>query len=64
MSKWRKRNRPGISGTSVTPTPTGLGYVTVATTRPETMLGDSAVAVNPKDERYDGQSGQDDRPAA
>ncbi len=24
----------------------------VATTRPETMLGDSAVAVNPKDERY------------
>jgi valyl-tRNA synthetase len=28
------------------------GYVTVATTRPETMLGDVAVAVNPKDERY------------
>ena len=27
-------------------------YVTVATTRPETMLGDTAVAVNPKDERY------------
>jgi valyl-tRNA synthetase len=27
-------------------------YVTVATTRPETMLGDSAVAVNPNDERY------------
>ncbi len=27
-------------------------YVTVATTRPETMLGDSAVAVNPDDERY------------
>lgn len=27
-------------------------YVTFATTRPETMLGDSAVAVNPKDERY------------
>ncbi len=27
-------------------------YITVATTRPETMLGDSAVAVNPKDERY------------
>ena len=26
--------------------------VTVATTRPETMLGDTAVAVNPKDERY------------
>ena len=27
-------------------------YIIVATTRPETMLGDSAVAVNPKDERY------------
>jgi len=27
-------------------------FVTVATTRPETMLGDSAVAVNPEDERY------------
>ena len=27
-------------------------YVTVATTRPETMLGDSAVAVNPQDARY------------
>ena len=30
----------------------GGGHVTVATTRPETMLGDTAVAVNPKDERY------------
>ena len=29
-----------------------IGFVTVATTRPETMLGDVAVAVNPKDERY------------
>jgi valyl-tRNA synthetase len=28
------------------------GFVTVATTRPETMLGDTAVAVNPADERY------------
>jgi valyl-tRNA synthetase len=27
-------------------------YVTIATTRPETILGDTAVAVNPKDERY------------
>jgi valyl-tRNA synthetase len=27
-------------------------FLTVATTRPETLLGDSAVAVNPKDERY------------
>lgn len=30
----------------------GQEGITVATTRPETMLGDSAVAVNPKDERY------------
>ncbi|HBE16410.1 MAG TPA: valine--tRNA ligase [Cyanobacteria bacterium UBA11149] len=30
----------------------GSGYLTVATTRPETMLGDTAVAVNPNDERY------------
>jgi valyl-tRNA synthetase len=29
----------------------GSGYVTVATTRPETMLGDTAVALNPKDPR-------------
>ncbi len=28
------------------------GYVTIATTRPETMLGDVAVAVHPEDERY------------
>tara|TARA_R110001592_G_scaffold363248_6_gene682349 strand:- start:48248 stop:51016 length:2769 start_codon:yes stop_codon:yes gene_type:complete len=28
------------------------GFVTVATTRPETMLGDTAVAVHPEDERY------------
>ncbi|MBS4053561.1 MAG: valine--tRNA ligase [Thermaerobacter sp.] len=28
------------------------GYVTVATTRPETILGDTAIAVNPEDERY------------
>ncbi|GAI14169.1 unnamed protein product, partial [marine sediment metagenome] len=27
-------------------------YLVVATTRPETMLGDTAVAVNPKDERF------------
>jgi len=30
----------------------GSEFITVATTRPETMLGDTAVAVNPKDERY------------
>jgi len=30
----------------------GTGHLTVATTRPETMLGDTAVAVNPNDKRY------------
>ncbi len=30
----------------------GSGYLELATTRPETMLGDTAVAVNPNDERY------------
>jgi len=30
----------------------GKGAVTIATTRPETMLGDTAVAVHPEDERY------------
>jgi valyl-tRNA synthetase len=33
-------------------TDAGEGYVVVATTRPETMLGDTAVAVNPADKRY------------
>ena len=33
-------------------------FVEVATTRPETMLGDTAVAVNPKDERYKKYKGQ------
>lgn len=30
----------------------GKNYIVVATTRPETMLGDTAVAVNPEDDRY------------
>jgi valyl-tRNA synthetase len=30
----------------------GSGHIEVATTRPETMLGDTAIAVHPKDERY------------
>ena len=35
-----------------------FGYIVVATTRPETMLGDTAVAVNPKDKRYKNLIGQ------
>ena len=34
------------------PLTNGTGHLVVATTRPETMLGDCAVAVNPEDERY------------
>ena len=34
------------------PLSSGEGHLEVATTRPETMLGDTAVAVNPTDERY------------
>lgn len=33
-------------------------YVTVATSRPETMFGDTAVAVNPKDKRFKGMEGK------
>ncbi|MBO4251460.1 MAG: valine--tRNA ligase [Clostridia bacterium] len=33
-------------------------YITVATSRPETMFGDTAVAVNPKDKRYKGLEGK------
>ena len=36
----------------------GSGHLVVATTRPETMLGDTAVAVNPEDERYQGLIGK------
>ena len=34
------------------PTEDGKSFIVVATTRPETMLGDTAVAVHPKDRRY------------
>ncbi len=34
------------------------GFITVATTRPETILGDTAVAVNPDDERFKGMAGK------
>jgi valyl-tRNA synthetase len=36
----------------------GSGYLVVATTRPETMLGDTAVAVSPSDERYKDKVGK------
>jgi valyl-tRNA synthetase len=40
-----------IAGASLDDGP-GKGYIPVATTRPETILGDTAVAVHPDDERY------------
>ncbi len=36
----------------------GSGYIIVATTRPETMFGDTAVAVHPEDDRYKGVVGK------
>jgi len=41
------------------PLASGEGHLVVATTRPETMLGDSAVAVHPDDDRYKDLVGQD-----
>lgn len=41
------------------PLASGEGSITVATTRPETMLGDAAVAVHPGDERYKKLVGQE-----
>jgi len=35
-----------------------VAYITVATTRPETLLGDTAVAVNPEDDRFQGLVGR------
>jgi len=45
-------DRPGHLWHIRYPFEDGQGHLTVATTRPETMLGDTAVAVNPADERY------------
>ncbi len=40
------------------PAPDGSTKIEIATTRPETLLGDTAVAVNPSDERYSGIVGK------
>ena len=45
-------DRPGHLWYIRYPFEDGQGHLTVATTRPETMLGDTAVAVNPADQRY------------
>lgn len=46
------RNEKGTLWSIAYPTLDKVGEIIVATTRPETMLGDVAVAVHPKDERY------------
>ena len=47
------RSRPAISGTSIIRSSEKKAVIVeIATTRPETLLGDTAVAVNPEDERY------------
>ena len=43
---------PAISGISAIRSADGSGDIVVATTRPETMMGDTGVAVNPNDEKF------------
>ncbi|MCY4660506.1 MAG: valine--tRNA ligase [Acidobacteria bacterium] len=71
LVSWCPRCRTALSDLEVIHRPTqgrlwyihypyveGSGAVTVATTRPETMLGDTAVAVHPDDARYAGRVGR------
>ncbi len=71
LVSWCPRCRTALSDLEVIHRPTqgrlwhirypyvdGSGAVTVATTRPETMLGDTAVAVHPDDARYAGRIGR------
>jgi valyl-tRNA synthetase len=48
----REEPEPGEMWSFAYPLEDGSGEIVVATTRPETMLGDTAVAVHPEDERY------------
>ena len=54
MAGTRPATTENMAGTrpATTTIDSDVEYVVIATTRPETMLGDTAVAVNPKDERY------------
>ena len=51
-------SRNQVSGTLLSDVRPSVSNIVVATTRPETMLGDTAVAVNPKDKRYKKLIGQ------
>jgi valyl-tRNA synthetase len=48
----------GVITSFAYPLEDGFGEIVVATTRPETMLGDTAVAVHPEDERYKAMQGK------
>ena len=63
-SKWSARKKTASSGRSAIRWKTAAGALVVATTRPETMLGDIAVAVHPEDERYHASGRQAGAPAA
>ena len=60
VATWKSRisRSRAISGTSNIRSRTAGQFITVATTRPETMLGDTAVAVHPDDARYKALVGQ------
>src|SRR5690606_40912549 len=71
LVNWDRENRTALSGEEVDnvdhdghlwhiryPLADGSGSITIATTRPETILGDTAVAVNPADGRYAGLVGK------
>ena len=53
------KEEPGFLWSIRYPYADGSGDIVVATTRPETMLGDTAVAVNPKDPRYADKVGKE-----
>ena len=54
----RMKDEADPSSSSFIPPPSSLPHVTVATTRPETMLGDTAVAINPRDPRAEALRGK------
>ena len=50
--RWSMWTSPATCGISAIPWPTAPAIMVVATTRPETMMGDTGVAVNPEDEQF------------
>ena len=63
-SRWSTRRRQGSLWEIRYPVKGQDRFLTVATTRPETMLGDTAVAVHPDDPRYKDLIGKTRHPAA